>query len=157
MIYTTSIILWFFIILVAWIVFVEVILRILRHYISFPIPASIGRFIDNPVRRRIQSPSKVVSWIDIEEGMKVLEIGPGPGTFTIKAARQAGVKGLITAVDIQSEMILRLCNRLKEQDIINVEPIVGSALDPPLRDDIFDRVFYDSCIRRTTQQREGTK
>ncbi|WFO76063.1 methyltransferase domain-containing protein [Desulfurococcaceae archaeon MEX13E-LK6-19] len=136
-----SILLWIFAIIIIWIVFVEVIIRILRHYIHFPVPVFIGRFIDNPIRRRIQSPSKVVGWIDIKNGMLALEIGPGPGTFTIEAAKRAGSNGRIVAIDIEPIMIFKLRDKLRRNNIFNVEPIVGSALDLPFRERVFDRVF----------------
>lgn len=51
MAYIMLILFWVFIAVVAWIAFVEVVIRILRHYINLPIPAFIGRFIDNPIQK----------------------------------------------------------------------------------------------------------
>ncbi len=57
-----TILLWIVAILIGWFIFVEVVIRIIRRFIHFPIPAFIARFIDNPIRRRIQPPTKVVDW-----------------------------------------------------------------------------------------------
>ncbi len=84
--------LWIVAILISWFIFIQVVVRIVRRFIHFPIPAFVARFIDNPIRRRIQPPAKVVGWIGIQDGMHVLEIGLGPGTFTIEAAKRAGKK-----------------------------------------------------------------
>ncbi|MCS7386999.1 MAG: hypothetical protein NDF55_09815 [archaeon GB-1867-005] len=62
----------------------EVVVRIMRRYIHFPIPAPIARFIDNPLRRKLQPPSKVIDWMDIRSGMCILEVGCGPGTLPLK-------------------------------------------------------------------------
>jgi len=93
-----AMIFWIVAILVVCFVLVEVVVRIMRRFIRFPIPASIARFIDNPLRRRIQPPAKVVNWMDIREGMHVLEIGPGPGTFTVEASKRVGENGKVFAV-----------------------------------------------------------
>lgn len=85
-----TIVFWIFIILIGWFIFVEVVVRIIRRYIHFPIPAFAARLIDNPLRRLIQPPAKVVDWVGIQNSMCVLEIGPGPGTFTIEAAKRVG-------------------------------------------------------------------
>ncbi len=73
--------------------------------------------------------------------MSILELGPGPGTFTIEAAKHTSTEGYVAAIDIQPSMVLRLRNRLRKESIINVEPIVGSALNLPLKDRVFDRIF----------------
>src|SRR3990172_6961506 len=84
---------WILVILAIWFLFVETVVRAVRHFVHFPIPTFITRFIDNPLRRAIQPPGRVVDWIGISGGMEVLEIGPGPGTFAMEAARRAGEAG----------------------------------------------------------------
>lgn len=54
--------------------------RVVRRYFHFSIPSFFVGLIDNPLRRRIQPPIKVIDWIDIPDGAHVLEIGPGHGT-----------------------------------------------------------------------------
>jgi tRNA G46 methylase TrmB len=104
------------------------VIRVIRHFVSFPIPFFAARLIDNPVRRQIQPPEKVVSWIDIQKNMRVLEIGPGNGTFTFEAAARAG-KGKVFVVDIQEKVISHLRRTLCTQGVI---PLVASAHELPL-------------------------
>jgi ubiquinone/menaquinone biosynthesis C-methylase UbiE len=69
-----------------------------------------------------------------------LEIGPGPGTFTIEAAARAG-KGFIFAVDIQPPLIRTLAHNLLKTQTTNVVPLVASAYELPFLHNTFDRVF----------------
>lgn len=140
-----SILLWIIAILISWFIVVEVILRIIRRFVHFPIPAVLTRIIDNPIRRRIQPPAKVIDWIGIQNGMHVLEIGPGTGTFTIEAANRVG-KGMVCAVDIQPSVVLILNRNLCKAGVTNVIPCVASAYELPFSDNIFDRVFMASVL-----------
>lgn len=88
-----NVILWIIIASCAAILYWLVIHRAFKHFVHYPVPAFATPLLDNPIRRMFQPPQKVVDRIDIEEGMKVLEVGPGPGTFTIEAARRVGARG----------------------------------------------------------------
>ncbi|MDK2463496.1 MAG: class I SAM-dependent methyltransferase [Candidatus Korarchaeota archaeon] len=96
---------------------VQVVGRIIRLFVKFPAPSFLVRFIDNPIRRRVQPPEVVVSWMDVREGMRVLEVGPGSGTFTLEAARRVGGGGAVFAVDIQASVLSTLNARLKRESL----------------------------------------
>ena len=150
-----TIFIWIVAILIGWFIFVETILRAVRRFIHFPIPPLAARFIDNPIRRRIQPPAQVVDWIGMEDGMQVLEIGPGPGTFTIEAAKRVGGEGKVFAIDIQPPVISNLGNRLKKEGIENVTTKVASAYELPFSDDTFDRVFMVAVLAEIPDKRKA--
>ena len=102
-------------------------------------PAAFAALLDSPLRKRMQSPTTVVDWIGIKEGATILEIGPGPGTFTVEAASRAG-KGLLFAVDIQPSILRTLYHNLLKVQTKNVIPLAASAYDLPFHN-TFDRVF----------------
>jgi ubiquinone/menaquinone biosynthesis C-methylase UbiE len=60
--------------------------------------------LDNPIRRLIHNPEKIFSEY-IESGQKVLDVGCGPGTFTIVMAKMVGDSGKVIAVDVQDKML----------------------------------------------------
>lgn len=150
-----TILLWTVIILISWFIFVEVVIRIIRRFIHLPIPAFIARFIDNPVRRRIQPPVKVVDWIGIQDGMCILEIGPGPGTFTIEAGKRVGEKGKVFAIDIQPTVISKLNSRLQRDRIVNVTTKVASAYELPFSNNTFDRVFMITVLAEIPDKKKA--
>ena len=145
--------LWIIILLAGFLFFFLVVQRVVKHYFHYPIPAFAVRFIDNPIRRLFQPPGDIVAWIDIREGMSVLEIGPGPGTFTFEAARRIGEQGNLFAIDIQPSIVSRLGHRLRVKGMTNVTPGVASAQELPFSDNAFDRVFMVGVLGEIPEKR----
>ena len=67
-------------------------------------PWWLARALDNPIRRLIHSPDKILGGY-IEPGQTVLDLGCGSGTFTIAMAKMVGESGRVIAVDLQDEML----------------------------------------------------
>jgi SAM-dependent methyltransferase len=111
---------------------------------SAPCPASLSWVVDNPVRKRYMQP--VLDWVAIQPGDTVLELGPGPGVFTLEAAQRTGAEGELIAVDLQPEMIEQLKARLQAANVTNVETHVASAYELPLADQSVDRAFLVSVL-----------
>jgi len=111
---------------------------------SSPCPAVLSWVVDNPIRRRYMSP--VLARIGIRPGERVLELGPGPGAFTVGAAQQAGADGCVIAVDIQPEMIAQVKQRVREAGLTNVETHIASAHHLPLDDESVDRAFLVTVL-----------
>jgi len=70
--------------------------------------------LDNRIRRLIQNPYKIVGKY-VKEGQTVLDLGCGPGMFSLAMAEMVGEKGRVISVDIQEEMLQIL--RLKSERI----------------------------------------
>jgi SAM-dependent methyltransferase len=111
---------------------------------STPCPASLAWLVDNPIRSLYTG--TILDRVGIRPGERVLELGPGPGAFTVDAARRAGPEGQVIAVDIQPEMIARLDVRVREAGLTNVETHVASAYDLPLEDESVDRAFLVTVL-----------
>jgi ubiquinone/menaquinone biosynthesis C-methylase UbiE len=111
---------------------------------SSPCPASLSWLVDNPLRRRYMRP--VLDRIGIQPGERVLELGPGPGAFTVGAAQRVGHEGRLIVVDIQPEMIARVQRRVREARLANVETRVGSAHHLSLEDGCVDRAFLITVL-----------
>ena len=108
-----------------------------------------------PLFRRIQQPPEdVVGWMDIQPGMQVLELGPGPGTFTVEAARRAGPQGVVHAVDIQADMLERLQTTLDKAGVSNVSMHLSSAYALPVPDASIDRLFMVAVLAEIPDNRE---
>jgi ubiquinone/menaquinone biosynthesis C-methylase UbiE len=111
---------------------------------SAPCPASLDWLVDNPVRRYYMGP--VLDRVGIRPGEHVLELGPGPGIFTVEAARRVGPEGRLVAVDIQPEMIAQVEKRVREAGLSNVETQVSDAYHLPLDDESVDRAFLVTVL-----------
>ena len=90
-------------------------------------PWWLGYWLICPVRRYWQSPHKLLAPY-VQEGMTVLEPGPGMGYFTLELARLVGSSGRVVAVDVQPKMIDRLKRRAKKAGLLDrVDARVASA------------------------------
>lgn len=75
-----------------------------------PIEKAAG--LDNKIRRWFQNPRKILSPY-IRHGMTVLDMGCGPGFFTIDIAELVGQTGRVIAVDLQDGMLEKLRAKIK--------------------------------------------
>ncbi len=117
---------------------------------SAPCPASLAGLVSNPIRRRYMRP--VLDRVGIHPGERVLELGPGPGIFTVDAAQRVEPEGRLIAVDIQPEMIAQVEARVREAGLTNVETHVASAYDLPLDDESVDRAFLVTVLPEIPDQ-----
>lgn len=124
----------------------QILLRIFRKYVHFPAPYFLSYVLDSRLRKMMQPPVEVVNWAGIDKGMHVLEVGPGPGTFTLEAAARVGEAGRITAVDISPAMVARLEVKLEQAGASNVNPRVSSAYEMPLPDESVERVLLVTVL-----------
>ncbi len=69
-----------------------------------PCPPWICFTFDNPVRRLLQNPYKILKPF-IKEGWTILDVGPGMGYFTIPLAALVGDTGKVIAADLQPAML----------------------------------------------------
>ena len=144
--YIFSLIKWLLIALFVYLFFVEVVLRIVRRFYRLPIPAYVARLIDNPVRRRIQPPEMIAEWLGAGEGMSILEIGPGPGTFTFAVARRVGEAGCVYAIDIQDSIVNVLREKVEMRGISNISVRQASAYTLPFSNQYFDRIYMVAVL-----------
>ncbi|MFN2299861.1 MAG: class I SAM-dependent methyltransferase [Anaerolineales bacterium] len=128
-----------------WLVMLKLFSRLAdRMGFSAPCPASLGCIVNNPIRRRYMRP--VLGRVGIRAGERVLELGPGPGAFSLDAARMLGPSGRLIAVDIQPEMIARLERRAREAGLNNIETHTAGAHDLPLKNNSVDRAFLVTVL-----------
>jgi ubiquinone/menaquinone biosynthesis C-methylase UbiE len=75
-------------------------------------PVELANSLDNKIRRYLQNPQKILKPF-INEGMKVLDIGCGPGYFSIELAKMIGNSGKVFAVDLQEGMLQKIRDKIK--------------------------------------------
>jgi ubiquinone/menaquinone biosynthesis C-methylase UbiE len=72
--------------------------------------------LDNPIRRLIHNPKKILGGY-IEPGQTVLDLGCGPGTFSLAMAKMVGESGKVIAVDVQEEMLQLVREKAAQQGL----------------------------------------
>ena len=81
-------------------------------------PVWVGYVLVNPLRKLMENPEKLLAPY-INPGMKILEIGPGMGYFSIPMAKMTGKTGKVYCVDIQKKMLSKLNKRAKRKGADN--------------------------------------
>ena len=79
-------------------------------------PAEHAGWLVNPIRKWFQNPEKLLRDY-VKEGMTVLDLGCGPGFFSMPMAEMVGETGKVIAVDIQDGMLERLKNRVAGDEV----------------------------------------
>ncbi len=94
-------------------------------------------WLERPGREVTEQPQQVVDALSLKPTDIVADIGAGTGYFSFRISPQVP-EGKVLAVDIQPEMI-DIMNFLKqENNITNVETVLGSDTDPNLPEESVD-------------------
>ena len=127
--------------------FLLVVAKIVRKIHPFPIPAFMTKVIDNPIRRRfMQKPLLIAERMNLQPGMKVIEIGPGKGNYTKAILSKILPDGEIYAIDIQESIINRLKQRLEKEKIKNIKPMINDVYNLSFENESMDRIFAITCL-----------
>lgn len=93
-------------------------------------------------REREERCSMMLANLGLKNGMTVCDMGCGNGFHTLKIAEMLGDnEGSVFAVDVQPMMLKMLRERLEEQGIENVVPILGSYHSPRLPSNSIDLIL----------------
>lgn len=83
-------------------------------------PIWVGYLLANPLRKLVHNPDKILSPY-INKGMKIVEIGPGMGFFSIPLARMTGKEGRVYCIDIQQTMLDKILARAEKKGFQNID------------------------------------
>jgi len=92
-------------------------------------------------RQREEDCRLLLEALGIEPGQRVCDLGCGNGFYAIELARLVGPEGVVYAVDIQPEMLRMLARRAAQEQLGNIRPILGTAIDPRLPPGSIDLVL----------------
>ncbi|MEW6615231.1 MAG: class I SAM-dependent methyltransferase [Thermodesulfobacteriota bacterium] len=79
-------------------------------------PVVASGVLDNRIRRWIQNPRKILGPY-VKEGMTVLDIGCGPGFFSIDMAQMVGKSGRVITADLQEGMLQKVRKKIKGTEL----------------------------------------
>lgn len=145
-------------IILAFPIFWLTVAKIFRKLVHFPAPAFIGWLLDSGYRRKIQPPEQLIERGGIKMGMHVLDLGCGSGAFTPFIARTVGEKGKVYALDIQTDMLKQLENKLsrpENRDIKNIKLIEGNAYELPFDNNSLDLVNMVTVLQEIPDRKKA--
>ncbi|MEN9647920.1 MAG: hypothetical protein RLY57_724 [Candidatus Parcubacteria bacterium] len=94
-------------------------------------------------------PKDHIEFLELDHGMKVLDVGAGAGHHAIEIARAVGNTGRVYALDVQRDLLARITKEAAESKLHNVDIIWGNIEKKGgtrLQDDICDRVLVANVM-----------
>jgi ubiquinone/menaquinone biosynthesis C-methylase UbiE len=98
-------------------------------------------FVHEDMYKVFRDPYKVLKAAGLKPGQEVLEVGCGPGFFTIPAARIVGEEGRVDAMDINTLALERVRQKLEQEGVTNVRTMLADASQTAFPDESFDLIF----------------
>ena len=96
---------------------------------------------DNPLFNIFKNAEKRLRDSGIKEGQRVLEVGCGPGFYTIPAAKIVGEEGKVYAMDLHPGFIRRVQKKADRKGLKNIAAIEGNASGTVFADNSMDAAF----------------
>ena len=92
------------------------------------------------------NPYKLLNAAGLKPGQRVLEVGCGPGFFTIPAAKIVGEKGSVYALDINPVAVETVRRKIEKKSLKNVHVLLADASETGLPDESVDVAFLFGVI-----------
>ncbi|MGC8497684.1 MAG: class I SAM-dependent methyltransferase [Thermoplasmata archaeon] len=84
---------------------------------------------DNFILRAVKDPYTILKSIGIGAGMTVMDVGCGPGFYTIPAAKLVGNSGKVYALDLYKKVPAIIKNKMAIDNLKNIDIILKNAED----------------------------
>jgi FkbM family methyltransferase len=115
----------------------------------------IVKYLMSDARKKTgQDPEKILSSLNISEGMTLADLGCGPGFFTIPMAQKVGEKGRVYAVDSNQSMLDHLQENIvnaniNQNSIIMINSDVSSTKIP---ENSVDVAFFANVLHEVNDK-----
>jgi ubiquinone/menaquinone biosynthesis C-methylase UbiE len=119
----------------------EPLTKYLGRRIALPMSYHGIPWLNRPERIQEENPEEMLEQLKVQPGMTVCDMGCGDGYYTIELARRVGPTGKVIAVDIQPEMLQELSRRCEQNNLKNVDMILGLPHDPKLPEGKLDLIL----------------
>ena len=91
-------------------------------------PVEYAGSLDNKIRKWFQNPKKILAPY-IKKGMIVLDVGCGPGFFSVEIAKMVGNSGKVFSVDLQEGMLLKLRSKIEGTPLEGIIKLIKCEAD----------------------------
>ena len=110
-------------------------------------------WLERPGREEEEAPSKAIELMELKPTDVVADIGAGTGYFAFRIAPKVP-RGKVLAEDIDRAMVRDLRDAARQTGVANVEPVLGTTLDPHLPSGAVDVVLMVDSYHEFDQPRE---
>ena len=117
------------------------------------IPTLARAQVADDSREKSEKVNEILAALKAEPGRRIADVGAGEGFYSLRIARAVGSTGRVTAVDVSEKYLEKLRARLQQDNVTNVDVVVGAVDDPRLAQDTFDAVLiYNAYHEMTTPE-----
>jgi 2-polyprenyl-3-methyl-5-hydroxy-6-metoxy-1,4-benzoquinol methylase len=120
-------------------------------------PDSLIRSLESPGRVASQRVDEVLAQVGLRSGMVVADIGTGTGVFARPIARAVGPAGKVYAVDIEPKLLDYLATRARQDQLTNIEVVLGTPGDARLPRADADLAFFNDVLHHIEHRAEYIK
>ncbi|SEB88452.1 class I SAM-dependent methyltransferase [Paenibacillus sp. GP183] len=103
--------------------------------------------LESPERRALFPAETLLSLLDVNGTVSVLDIGAGTGYFAIPAAAQT--EGVVYALDVEPSMLEVIESKAEKGNLTNIRTIQGALEHIPLEDGAVDRIIASLVLHET--------
>ncbi len=111
-------------------------------------PSHADRLL-GPERRKLNDPDAILGALGVSPGMRLADVGCGPGFYTLPAAERVGDEGRVYALDVQHEMIARTEERAAEAGLDNVQGMLSKEAELPLPNEAVDVALLANVLHES--------
>ncbi len=111
-------------------------------------PARRAR-LENPERERLLPAAELLTRAGLRVGMRLADVGCGPGFFTLPAAAAVGETGEVVAIDVSEEMLKAVREKVTAAGLRNVRTLWTDGQSLPLPDGSADVVLLAFVLHET--------
>jgi len=115
------------------------------------------RFVHETLYGLFVNPYDRLNAAGLKPGQKVLEVGCGPGFFTIPAAKIVGDEGFVYALDLNSFAVEHVRRKVERSGQGNVKVVYADAIKTGLPEGSIDVAFLFSVIHAFSEVGEVMK
>ncbi|MGH9614578.1 MAG: methyltransferase domain-containing protein [Bryobacteraceae bacterium] len=110
-----------------------------EHYQTKEQREDIARGLTSPGRETRQHPEKLIAAMQLKPGMTVADIGTGAGFMLPYLSNTVGPDGHVLAEDIHSDFLDDARKTVKQNNLANVQFVLGDETNPNLPESGVDR------------------
>ncbi len=128
--------------------------RLASKRASLPCPAWLSWLVelDNPLFRNNRA-AAIIEGLRLTPGMKVVDVGCGPGRLTIPMARAVGLSGSVLALDLQAAMLAKVEAKARVAGLGNIVLRQGAIGSGALAGEAADRATLATVLGEVPDQR----
>jgi ubiquinone/menaquinone biosynthesis C-methylase UbiE len=101
-------------------------------------------------REKTEKVSEVLAALMAEPGKWIADVGAGEGFCSLRISRAVAPTGRVMAVDLSEKHLEKLRARIQQDNVTNIDVVVGAVDDPRLPENAFDAVLIYSAYHEMT-------